>query len=73
MNARLEAQLRPGTDYHPLQVIPFFRRWKPSQLRSIVLTAILCGVIIALIWPVILTDNGPFLVLFPSIGRKKLT
>ena len=49
MDARIEARLRPGTDYHPLQVIPFFRRWGPSQLRSIVLTAILCGVIIALI------------------------
>ena len=49
MDARIEARLRPGTDYHPLQVIPFFRRWQPSQLRSIVLTAILCGVIIALI------------------------
>ena len=49
MDARTEARLRPGTDYHPLQVIPFFRRFKPSQLRSIVLTAIMCGVIIALI------------------------
>ena len=49
MDARIEARLRPGTDYHPLQVIPFFRRWKPSQLRSVVLTAIMCGVIIALI------------------------
>ncbi len=49
MDAKIEARLRPGTDNHPLQVIPFFRRWKPSQLRSIVLTAILCGVIIALI------------------------
>ena len=49
MDARIEARLRPGTDYHPLQVFPFFRRWKPSQLRNIVLTAIMCGVIIALI------------------------
>ena len=49
MDARIEARLRPGTDYHPLQVIPFFRRFKPSQLRSIVLTLIMCGVIIALI------------------------
>ena len=49
MDARIEARLRPGTDYHPLQVIPFFRRWKPSQLRSIALTAIMCAVIIALI------------------------
>jgi len=49
MDARIEARLRPGTDYHPLQIVPFFRRWKPSQLRSIVLTAIMSGVIIALI------------------------
>ena len=49
MDARIEAKLRPGTDYHPLQVVPFFRRWKPSQLRNILLTAIMCGVIIALI------------------------
>ncbi len=49
MTARIEARLRPGTDYHPLQVIPFFRRWKPTQLRSLVLTAIMCGVIVALI------------------------
>ena len=49
MDAKIEARLRPGTDYHPLQVIPYFRRWQPSQLRSIVLTAILCGVIVALI------------------------
>ena len=49
MDSKLEDGLRPGTDFHPLQVIPYFRRWKPSQLRSIVLTAIMCGVIIALI------------------------
>ncbi len=49
MDTRIEARLRPGTDYHPLQVIPFFRRWQPSQLRNIALTAIMCGVIIALI------------------------
>ena len=49
MDARIEAKLRPGTDYHPLQVIPFFRHWPPSQLRNIVLTAIMCGVIVALI------------------------
>ena len=49
MDARIEAKLRSGTDYHPLQIIPYFRRWKPSQLRSILLTAILCGVISALI------------------------
>jgi sensor histidine kinase YesM len=49
MDPRIEAKLRPGTDYHPLQVIPFFRRWKPSTLRSFVLTAIMCAMIIALI------------------------
>ena len=49
MDARIEAKLRPGTDYHPLQIIPFFRRWRPSQLRNILLTALMCGVIIALI------------------------
>ena len=58
MNARLEAQLRPGTDYHPLQVIPFFRRWKPSQLRSIVLTAILCAVIIVSIAGTVAATGG---------------
>ena len=58
MNARIEAQLRPGTDYHPLQVIPFFRRWKPSQLRSIVLTAILCAVIIVLIAGTVAATGG---------------
>lgn len=49
MDAGIEAKLRPGTDYHPLQIVPFFRRWQPSLLRSILLTAIMCGVIIALI------------------------
>ena len=49
MDSKLEDRLRPGTDYHPLQVIPFFRRWKPSTLRSILLTAIMCAVIVALI------------------------
>ncbi len=58
MNVRLEAQLRPGTDYHPLQVIPFFRRWKPSQLRSIVLTAILCAVIIVSIAGTVAATGG---------------
>jgi sensor histidine kinase YesM len=58
MDARIEAKLRPGTDYHPLQVIPFFRRWKPSTLRSIVLTAIMCGMIAALISIFIMTFGG---------------
>ena len=29
MDPKLEARLKPGTDYHPLQVIPFFRRCAP--------------------------------------------
>ena len=58
MDARIEARLRPGTDYHPLQVIPFFRRFKPSQLRSILLTLIMCGVIIALISLTIASFGG---------------
>lgn len=49
MDAKLEARLRPGTDYHPLQVIPFFRRWKPSSLRNLVFTAIMSALIVALI------------------------
>mgnify|MGYP001166063083 CR=1 FL=1 len=49
MDAKLEARLRPGTDYHPLQVIPFFRRWKPSSLRNLVFTAIMSAIIVALI------------------------
>lgn len=58
MDARIEARLKPGTDYHPLQVIPFFRRWRPSQLRSIALTAILCIVIVALIAGTIAATGG---------------
>ncbi len=58
MDARIDAKLRPGTDYHPLQIIPFFRRWKPSTLRSIVLTAIMCGMIIALISILIMAFGG---------------
>lgn len=49
MDAKLEARLRPGTDYHPLQVIPFFRRWKPSSLRNLVFTAIMSVMIVVLI------------------------
>ena len=49
MDAKLEARLRPGTDYHPLQVFPFFRRWKPSSLRNLVFTAIMSAMIVALI------------------------
>ncbi len=49
MDAKLEARIRPGTDYHPLQVIPFFRRWKPSSLRNLVFTAIMSAMIVALI------------------------
>lgn len=49
MDAKLEARLRPGTDYHPLQVIPFFRRWKPTSLRNLVFTAIMSAMIVVLI------------------------
>ena len=49
MDAKLEARLSPGTDYHPMQVIPFFRRWRPSTLRNLILTGIMCAVIAALI------------------------
>lgn len=49
MDAKLEARLRPGTDYHPLQVFPFFRRWKQSTLRNLVFTAIMSAMIVALI------------------------
>ncbi len=48
-NERLRQRLRPGTDYHPLQVVPWFRRWPPSTLRNIVFTAILCAVVVAAI------------------------
>ena len=49
MDAKLEAQLNVGTDYHPMQVIPFCRRWRPSTLRNLILTGILCAVIAAII------------------------
>jgi len=49
MNDKLEARLNPSTDYHPMQVIPLFRRWRPSMLRNLILTGILCVVIVALI------------------------
>ena len=49
MDAKIEARLKPGTDYHPLQVIPFFRRWRPSVLRNLLFTAILCAIVIAVI------------------------
>jgi len=49
MDPKLEARLKPGTDYHPLQVIPFFRRWRPSVLRNLLFTAILCAIVIAVI------------------------
>ena len=49
MDAKLEARLNPGTDYHPMQVIPFFRRWRPSTLRNLILTGIMCAVIAAII------------------------
>lgn len=49
MDAKLEARLNPSTDYHPMQVIPFFRRWRPSTLRNLILTGIMCAVIAAII------------------------
>ncbi|MBL8309505.1 MAG: histidine kinase [Burkholderiales bacterium] len=49
MNPRLATRLKPGTDYHPLQVIAFFRRWPPSALRNLLFTAIVCAVVIAVI------------------------
>ena len=49
MDAKLEARLSPGTDYHPMQVIPFFRRWRPSTLRNLILTGIMCAMIAAFI------------------------
>lgn len=49
MDARAEERLKPGTDYHPMQVIPFFRRWRPSTLRNLILTGIMCAVIAAII------------------------
>ena len=49
MEAKLEARLNPSTDYHPMQVIPFFRRWRPSTLRNLILTGIMCAVIAAVI------------------------
>jgi sensor histidine kinase YesM len=58
LDAKIAARLRPGTDYHPLQVIAFFRRWGPSRLRSMVLTLILSGVIAALIACTILAFGG---------------
>ncbi|WP_395705482.1 sensor histidine kinase [Casimicrobium huifangae] len=49
MDPKIEARLKPGTDYHPLQVIPFFRRCRPSVLRNLLFTAILCAIVIAVI------------------------
>lgn len=49
MNPKIDARLHPGTDYHPMQVIPLFRRWRPSLLRNVLLTAILSAIIIVMI------------------------
>ncbi len=49
MNPKIDARLNPGTDYHPMQVIPLFRRWRPSLLRNLLLTAILSAIIVAMI------------------------
>ncbi len=58
MNAKLEARLQQGTDYHPLQMIPLFRRWKPSSLRNLILTGVLSAVIVALILITIAAFGG---------------
>ena len=49
MDAKLEARLNHGTDYHPMQMIPVFRRWRLSTLRNLILTGIMCAVIAAII------------------------
>ena len=49
MNPKIDARLHPGTDYHPMQMIPLFRRWRPSLLRNVLLTAILSAIIIVMI------------------------
>ena len=49
MDAKIEARLNPSADYHPMQVIPFFRRWRPSTLRNLILTGIMSAVIAAII------------------------
>ncbi|MEO7255324.1 MAG: histidine kinase [Casimicrobium sp.] len=58
MDAKLEARLHPGTDYHPMQVIPYFRRWRPSTLRNLILTGIMCAVIAAIISTTIAAFGG---------------
>ena len=58
MDAKIEARLNPSTDYHPMQVIPFFRRWRPSTLRNLILTGILCAVIAAIISTTIAAFGG---------------
>ena len=58
MDAKIEARLKPSTDYHPMQVIPFFRRWRPSTLRNLILTGILCAVIAAIISTTIAAFGG---------------
>jgi signal transduction histidine kinase len=34
---------------HPLELLPWFRRWQPSRLRSYVYTAIVCCAVVAVI------------------------
>jgi len=58
MDPRIEARLKPGTDYHPMQLIPLFRRWKPSTLRNMLLTVILSIVIASVIGLAILMFGG---------------
>lgn len=58
MDPKIDARLNPGTDYHPMQVIPMFRRWRPSTLRNLLLTAILSAVIVVMIAACIAAFGG---------------
>jgi signal transduction histidine kinase len=58
MDPKIDARLNPGTDYHPMQVIPMFRRWQPSTLRNLLLTAILSAVIVVMIAACIAAFGG---------------
>lgn len=39
-------------DFHPLEIFPFFRRWKPGPIRDVVYTAIWSAAIGAFFWVV---------------------
>ncbi|MBX7228102.1 MAG: histidine kinase [Burkholderiaceae bacterium] len=49
MDNKSALSLQSGKSYHPLQLIPYFRRWAPSTFRNLVFTALLCLMISALI------------------------